>query len=70
MAYVFSSGVTETVITIAAKTADGRSVHETHVFNRDRDGQELTNQITDTVLSALHLAGTARAAVTVAEVQK
>ena len=70
MAYVYDPHVTECVVTISAKTHDAKSVSETHTFAVATHGREATNQITDTILSALHLAECARLTLTVAEVQK
>ena len=60
MAYVYSGCVINCVITFSAKTADGRELNVTHIFTPEVNGQEVTNQIADTVLSALHLADAVR----------
>ena len=56
MAYLFDPHVTECVVTIAVNCHDTKSLTETHTFTVATHGREVTNQITDTVLSALHLA--------------
>jgi hypothetical protein len=56
MAYLFDPHVTECVVTISVNCHDTKSVSETHRFTVESHGREVTNQITDTVLSALHLA--------------
>ena len=70
MAYLFDPHVTECVVTISAKTHDAKAVSETHTFAVATHGREATNQITDTILSALHLAECARLTLTVTGEQK
>jgi hypothetical protein len=48
--------VIECKVSIAVKLSNGGSRNEDYTFLTSRDGRELTNQVTDTVLSALHLA--------------
>ena len=59
MAYVYDPRVTRCVVTIAAETANDRSMSETHIFLVETHGQEVVSQLTDTILSALHLAESA-----------
>lgn len=57
MAYLYApEHVTEVSVRIDVKLSDGGTRCETIVFQSERDGKELTNQLTDTVLSAMHLA--------------
>lgn len=70
MAYVYDPRVARCVVTISAETSNDRSISETHTFLIETHGQEAVSQITDTILSALHLAECARVTSTVPEVQK
>ena len=56
MAYLFDPHVTECEVTISVRCQDVKNLTETHRFTVATHGREVTNQITDTVLSALHLA--------------
>jgi len=57
MAYIFNPHVEEVKITISViKAHQSGTFKEEYTFISDRDGMELTNQIADTVVSALHLA--------------
>lgn len=56
MAYIFHPHVTECSVTIAVRCHDAKSLTETHTFTAATHGIEVTNQIADTILSALHLA--------------
>ena len=56
MAYLFDPHVTECTVTISVNCHDAKECTETHKFTVATHGREVTNQITDTVLSALHLA--------------
>ena len=56
MAYLFDPHVRECVVTIEVKCCDAKCLTETHRFTESDHGREVVNQITDTILSALHLA--------------
>jgi len=56
MAYLFDPHVRECTVTIEVNCCDAKCLTETHRFTVATHGREVTNQITDTVLSALHLA--------------
>ncbi len=56
MAYAYDPHVTECIVTISVSCHDAKSMTETHTFRVETHGREVVNQITDTVLSALHLA--------------
>lgn len=55
MAYLFDPSVQEVTITIAVKHGRGE-LNESYTFIAGRNGREITNQVTDAVLSTLHLA--------------
>jgi hypothetical protein len=55
MAHLFDPSVTECKVTISVKHGRGE-LNESYTFLAERNGREITNQVTDTVLSALHLA--------------
>ena len=59
MAYIFDPHVTECCVTISVRCHDTKSLTETHTYTVQSHGREVTNQLTDTVLSALHLADAA-----------
>lgn len=56
MAYLYNPHVTEVTVTIDIKVAHHGDRHERVTFNIERNGIEITNQLADTVLSAMHLA--------------
>jgi hypothetical protein len=57
MAYLFDPHIQEVTVSVSLiRSHDSGTLNETYTFLAKRDGVELTNQIADTVVSALHLA--------------
>jgi len=57
MAYLFHPHIQEVTVSVSLTRAhDSGTLNETYTFIAERDGIELTNQVADTVISALHLA--------------
>ena len=56
MAYLYYPHVTQCKVEVYIEQAHGGKHTETYTFVSSRDGVEATNQVADTILSALHLA--------------